>query len=150
MARAWGCAESGSLGSGTAAGIIPTDRINPEYWRFSLGVERQLGTDWLVELSYLGQKGSHVPIVEQLNYVPQRSARRVRFVTTRPRRSSVAVVSNPFRDSRRPPNAQWRDDRPPAPASAVSAFRQPEHRVVSRREHVRVCSGGWKSGLPTG
>jgi Carboxypeptidase regulatory-like domain len=60
-----------SIGSATAAGIIPTDRTNPEYWRFSLGVERQLGSDWLVEVSYLGQKGSHVPIIEQLNFVPQ-------------------------------------------------------------------------------
>ena len=77
-------------------GIIPTDRTNPEYWRFSLGVERQLGNDWLVEVSYLGQKGSHVPIVEQLNFVPQA------FRTTSAIRDNTAetflsqVVSNPF------------------------------------------------------
>jgi hypothetical protein len=85
-----------SLGSGTAAGIISTDRINPEYWRFSLGVERQLWSNWLVELSYLGQKGSHVPIVEQLNYVPQQ------YRTTSAIRDAAAetfltqVVSNPL------------------------------------------------------
>ena len=85
-----------SVGTATAAGIIPTDRINPEYWRFSLGVERQLGNDWLVELSYLGQKGSHVPMVEQLNFVPQA------YRTTSAIRDNTAetflsqVVSNPF------------------------------------------------------
>jgi hypothetical protein len=85
-----------SIGTATAAGIIPTDRINPEYWRFSLGVERQLWTDWLVELSYLGQKGSHVPIVEQFNFVPQQ------YRTTSPIRDNTAetfltqAVANPF------------------------------------------------------
>ena len=85
-----------SLGSGTAAGIIPTNRINPEYWRFSLGVERQLWSDWLVELSYLGQKGSHVPIVEQLNYVPQpfRTASAIRDNAAETFLSQV--VANPF------------------------------------------------------
>ena len=85
-----------SIGTATAAGIIPTDWTNPEYWRFSVGVERQLGNDWLVELSYLGQKGSHVPLVEQLNFVPQA------YRTTSAIRDNTAetflsqVVSNPF------------------------------------------------------
>jgi Carboxypeptidase regulatory-like domain len=85
-----------SIGTATAAGIIPTDRTNPEYWRFSVGVERQLGNQWLVEFSYLGQQGSHVPIVEQLNYVPQQ------FRTTSAIRDNAAetflsqVVANSF------------------------------------------------------
>jgi hypothetical protein len=81
---------------GNAASIVPTERINPEYWRFSVGVEKQFATNWLVELSYLGQKGSHVPFIEQINYVPQA------YRTSSPIRDNTAetflsqVVSNPF------------------------------------------------------
>ena len=85
-----------SIGSGTAAGIIPTNRTNPEYWRFSIGIEKQFAANWLAELSYLGQKGSKLPLVEQLNFVPQQ------FRTQSPIRDSAAetflsqVVANPL------------------------------------------------------
>lgn len=85
-----------SIGSATAAGIIPTDRTNPEYWRYSFGVEKQLANNWVVELSYLGQKGSKLPLVEQRNFLPQQ------FRTQSPIRDNAAetflsqVVSNPF------------------------------------------------------
>jgi Carboxypeptidase regulatory-like domain len=90
-----------SLGLATNLGNAPgnvtlQERINPEYWRYSLGIERQFRGDFLVELSYLGQRGRHVPILETLNYVPQQ------FRTQSPIRDANAetflsqVVSNPF------------------------------------------------------
>ena len=84
-----------NLGASLAT-IIPSERTNPEYWRYSVGIEKQLANNWLVELSYLGQKGSHQPIVEQRNFVPQQ------FRSTSPMRDNTAetflsqVVSNPF------------------------------------------------------
>jgi hypothetical protein len=46
-----------SLGSRTTAGFIPTERSNPQFWRFTFGIERELPGQWLVELTYLGQRG---------------------------------------------------------------------------------------------
>ena len=81
---------------GNAAGIIRDERTNPEYWRYSFGIEKQFATNWLVEMSYLGQKGSNVPFIEQVNYVPEQ------FRTSSPIRDNNAetflsqVVANPF------------------------------------------------------
>ena len=55
-----------------------------------------MAANWLVELSYLGQKGSHVPFINTRNFVPQQ------YRTTSPIRDNTAetflsqVVSNPF------------------------------------------------------
>jgi hypothetical protein len=90
-----------SLGLATNLGNAPgnvtlQERTNPEYWRYSLGVERQFPGEFLVELSYVGQRGRHLPILESLNYVPEQ------FRTTSAIRDANAetflsqVVSNPF------------------------------------------------------
>jgi len=90
-----------SLGLATNLGNAPgnvtlEERTNPEYWRYSFGIEHQLPGDFLVELSYMGQKGRHLPILETLNYVPQE------FRTQSPIRDANAetflsqTVSNPF------------------------------------------------------
>ena len=66
-ARAEGIGASGCGPISASAGhdvIFPADRINREYWRYSFGVERQFPSGLLVELSYLGQKGTNVPILE--------------------------------------------------------------------------------------
>jgi len=82
---------------GNAPGnVTVADRVNPEYWRYSFGIERQFPGDFLVEISYLGQRGRHLPILETVNYVPQQ------FRTQNPVRDAAAetflsqVVSNPF------------------------------------------------------
>ena len=82
---------------GNAPGNVTiADRVNPEYWRYSIGVERQFAGDFLVEVSYLGQKGRHLPILESANYVPEQ------FRTQNPLRDATAetfltqAVSNPF------------------------------------------------------
>ncbi len=90
-----------ALGLATNLGNAPgnvtlQERINPEYWRYSLGVERQFKGDFLIELSYLGQKGRHLPILQTLNYVPEQ------YRTQSPIRDANAetflsqVVANPF------------------------------------------------------
>jgi len=82
---------------GNAPGnVTVADRVNPEYWRYSIGVERQFAGDFLLEVSYLGQKGRHLPILESVNYVPEQ------FRTQNPLRDAGAetfltqAVSNPF------------------------------------------------------
>ncbi len=90
-----------SLGLQTNLGNAPgnvfgPDRINGEYWRYSIGVEREFPGDFLVELSYVGQRGRKVPILEQVNYVPEQ------FRTSSPIRDNAAetfltqTVPNPF------------------------------------------------------
>jgi hypothetical protein len=90
-----------SLGLATNLGNAPgnvtlQERTNPEYWRYSLGVERQFPGDFLIEVSYVGQRGRHLPILESLNYVPEQ------FRTQNPIRDANAetflsqVVANPL------------------------------------------------------
>ena len=90
-----------SLGLATNLGNAPgnvtlQERTNPEYWRYSFGIERQFPGDFLIEVSYVGQKGRHLPILEALNYVPEQ------FRTQSPIRDANAetflsqVVANPF------------------------------------------------------
>ncbi len=85
-----------SIGSATAAGIIVTDRTNPEFWRYSLGIEKQFAQNWLVEVSYLGQKGSNVPYVQQINYVPQQYRTQSAIRDNNAETFLSQVVSNPF------------------------------------------------------
>ncbi len=78
-----------SLGLQTNLGNAPgnvfsADRKNGEYWRYSIGLERQLPGEFLVELSYVGQRGSSVPLLEQVNFVPQQ------FRTNSPIRDNAA------------------------------------------------------------
>jgi hypothetical protein len=91
-----------SQGLGTNLGgnvgtFVPDQRRNPQLWRFTLGVQRELPGSFLVELSYLGQRGQNIPFTRALNYVPQ-SAR-----TSDARRDPAAetflttIVANPFR-----------------------------------------------------
>ena len=96
-ARTGGIGQGLTTNLGNAPGNVWTaDRVNPEYWRFSFGVERQLPGDFLVEVSYIGQRGTNLPILETLNFVPQQ------FRTQSPIRDTDAetfltqVVSNPF------------------------------------------------------
>ena len=92
-----GSAQGLTTNLGNAPGnVTVADRVNPEYWRYSFGIERQFPGDFLVEISYLGQRGRHLPILETVNYVPQQ------FRTQSPVRDAAAelflsqVVSNPF------------------------------------------------------
>ena len=40
-------------------------------WRFTLGIQRELPGNFLVELTYLGQRGQNFPYDSNLNFVPE-------------------------------------------------------------------------------
>jgi hypothetical protein len=82
---------------GNPGTIVPEDRKNPQVWRFTLGVQRELPGNFLVEVTYLGQRGQNFPFVRNLNFVPEQ------FRSQDPRNNVAAntfltaVVPNPFR-----------------------------------------------------
>jgi len=86
---------SANLG-GSPGTVFMDERSNPQYWRYSAGVERQLAGNLLVEVTYLGQHGENLPIVMPLNYVPQefRTQSLVRDNTAEG--VLTATVANPF------------------------------------------------------
>ncbi len=82
---------------GNAPGNIwNADRVNPEFWRFSIGVERQLPWEMLFEISYIGQKGNNQAILEALNYVPQQYRTRSLVRDTDAETFLTQAVANPF------------------------------------------------------
>jgi hypothetical protein len=86
---------SANLG-GSPGTVFLDQRDNPQYWRYSIGVERQLSPSLLAEVSYLGQKGQNLPIVLPLNYVPEQF--RTQSVIRDPSAEAflTATVANPF------------------------------------------------------
>jgi hypothetical protein len=81
---------------GNVGTVFLTERDNPEFWRFSLGFERELPWNLLMEVSYLGQIGRNIPVVRNVNFVPEA------FRTRSPVRDAAAetfltqTVPNPF------------------------------------------------------
>ena len=69
---------------------------NPRNHRWSLGLQRELPWHLLVEATYVGARGAHLPVVEQLNAVP------AQYFSTSPVRDNdtnnrlTAAVPNPF------------------------------------------------------
>ena len=55
---------------GSPGTIFSVGRENPQYWRYSIGFERELPWQMVMEISYLGQKGQNLPILEAVNFVP--------------------------------------------------------------------------------
>src|SRR5260221_14181595 len=105
-----------SLGLATNLGNAPGNvtlqkRINPEYWRYSLGIERQFPGDFLMELSYMGQRGRHLPILESLNYVPQQFRTQTHICDVAAETFLSQFVANPF---------QWL--MPDSPASSCTTI----------------------------
>lgn len=95
-----------SLGMLTSAGrdlvpdavtaIVNYDRKSALYTRWQLGVQRDLGAGWMVQLDYVGSRGRNLPVTRDLNYVPkeyisftaERDAAQESYLST--------SVSNPF------------------------------------------------------
>jgi hypothetical protein len=55
---------------GSPGTIFSVERDNPQYWRYSFGIERELPWQMVMEISYLGQKGQNIPLLRAQNYVP--------------------------------------------------------------------------------
>jgi hypothetical protein len=90
-----------SLGLSTNLGgspgtVFPTARKNPTLWRYSIGIERELPGDMIVEVSYLGQTGRDMPVVEPLNYVPEAFRTQSTVRDTAAETFLTQTVSNPF------------------------------------------------------
>ena len=90
-----------SLGLQTNLGNAPgnvfaADRKNPEFWRYSFGIEKQLPAGFLIELSYVGQRGSSMPILETLNYVPQAFRTQSAIRDNAAETFLTQLVANPF------------------------------------------------------
>jgi hypothetical protein len=65
----------GSLGLGSSLGqnlgsLVQYDRDAPYYTRWQLGVQRDFGSGWKVELLYVGSKGSNLPSFRAANNIP--------------------------------------------------------------------------------
>jgi hypothetical protein len=90
-----------SLGLSTNLGgnpgtVFSTERFNPDIWRYSVGVERELPWQLVAEVSYLGQTGSNLPIVQPLNYVPQAYRTSSALRDTAAETFLTQTVNNPF------------------------------------------------------
>jgi hypothetical protein len=90
-----------SLGAGTSLGltlgtIVPPERKSSYYARWQIGFQRDLGAGWVVELVYLGSRGTNLPVVRELNGIP------FEYLSTSPTRDTAlesylsAQVPNPF------------------------------------------------------
>jgi hypothetical protein len=81
---------------GLAPGYFFPDRRNGYMQRWSVTIQRQLGTDWLVELGYTGNRGTHLAMAIDWNAVPSQ------YLSTSPTRDNDAIaaltrnVPNPF------------------------------------------------------
>jgi hypothetical protein len=92
-----GSSQGLSTNLGNAPGNIwNADRVNPEFWRFSIGVERQLPWEMLFEVSYIGQHGSNQAILEPLNFVPQQYRTQSAIRDNDAETFLTQTVSNPF------------------------------------------------------
>ncbi|HEX8398652.1 MAG TPA: TonB-dependent receptor [Pyrinomonadaceae bacterium] len=100
-----------TLGTTNATGPTETtvrlyDRENANYARFIAGIQRQLPYDFAVEATFVHSRGSNLPVLRQLNYVPRQYLNDFTGVTD-PTAISTAVtatttflnaqVPNPFR-----------------------------------------------------
>lgn len=93
-----GSAQGLSTNLGGSPGtVFSVERENPEYWRYSIGIERELPWETVVEISYLGQRGNNLPVVRALNFVPE--AFRTQSVIRDPAAETYLStnVSNPLR-----------------------------------------------------
>ncbi|HET9318001.1 MAG TPA: hypothetical protein VFQ51_20575, partial [Vicinamibacteria bacterium] len=91
---------STNLGGNVSANNAPTifeDRDNPQVWRFTLGVQRELPGNFVVEVTYLGQRGQNIPFTSQINYVPEQFRTQDARNNTAANTFLTALVPNPFR-----------------------------------------------------
>jgi Carboxypeptidase regulatory-like domain len=90
-----------SLGLATSLGlnvgtVVPSERKTPYYTRFQVGIQRDLGAGWVVELTYLGSRGRDLPVTREMNGVP------FQYLSTSPTRDAAndsyltGQVPNPF------------------------------------------------------
>jgi hypothetical protein len=56
---------------GSTITFVDPDMNIPRTQQYSLEFQHQLGRNWLFSLGYVGSRGSHLAVTQQLNYLPQ-------------------------------------------------------------------------------
>lgn len=86
-----------STGLGLNLGtVVPSEREIPYYTRWQLGAQRDLGRGFLVDLTYIGSRGSHLPVQRELNGIPTKYLSQSRTRDTVNEAFLSASVANPF------------------------------------------------------
>jgi hypothetical protein len=88
-----GLASSLGLTVGT---IVPSERKTPYYTRWQVGIQRDLGAGWVVELTYVGSRGTSLPVVRELNGIPLEYLSTLRTRDNANESYLSAQVPNPF------------------------------------------------------
>ncbi len=93
-----------SLGPNTFLGqgpgrFLPLDIQNAQNMRYSVGMQRELPGQWLLDLAYVGSRGYNLTTEIDLNAIPAQylSTSRVRDDATNTYLTSSSAVANPFR-----------------------------------------------------
>lgn len=93
---------------GQSVTFFNEDPLNSYMQRWQLGVQREIGGGFMVETSYVANRGTHIELGQNLNVTPQR------FLSTSPVRDNPTInylsanLPNPFRNQ--------------LPAGAIAAF----------------------------
>lgn len=92
-----GSANGLSTFNGQTISFLNPTMTNPRSYRYTFGVQREIGPNLVVEVAYIGNRATHLPIaVTQLNAIPRQ------FLSTLPTRDQAlintltATVPNPF------------------------------------------------------
>jgi len=72
------------------------DVANPRNHRWSLGLQQELPWKFLIEATYIGARGENLPVVRQLDAVPQQYLSRSPVRDDATNNSLTAAVTNPF------------------------------------------------------
>lgn len=84
------------LVSSNVAYIVQEKRDPTKYLRWQLGAQRDLGAGWMVQLDYVAQNGSGLPVRRDLNGLPREYVSFKRERDTDQEKFLTTNVSNPF------------------------------------------------------
>jgi Carboxypeptidase regulatory-like domain/TonB dependent receptor-like, beta-barrel len=81
---------------GNAISFFNQRPLSPYNQRWELGVQRELPAGFVVEASYVGNRGTHIEITRDINAVPNRFLSTLPFLDTARRTYLTGQVDNPF------------------------------------------------------
>lgn len=92
-----GASQGGLTFAGQSITFFNENPLPPYMQRWQAGVQRELGSGYVVDIAYVGNRGTHIEIGQNLNVTPQR------YLSTSPTRDQAAInylsqnLPNPFR-----------------------------------------------------
>ena len=96
LASPVGAAGGLATSLGQSLSIYPNSRLQPYSQRWSLGVQRMLPANFLLDVGYVGNKAIHLPVSKNINATPNQ------YLSTSPARDQATInalskkVPNPF------------------------------------------------------